>query len=145
MKPRGQITEPLLSEVTGVVPRNWRHSTLAKVKTGVQGIQHSGEIITWKARNLDTRCLSVVSFKPLPVTSGIRAPGGCLGPNASLPDAVQKVNFLHLPGIESQFFGRPARNLVGMLTYPISHYLFSVYLMASSIARILKRYEETVW
>jgi hypothetical protein len=86
----------LFSEVTGAVHFNWRLPSLAKMKTVMEGLQHSGEIITGKVRNLDTRCLSVVSFKLRPVKPRIRAPGGCLGPNASLPDAVQKEKFLHL-------------------------------------------------
>jgi hypothetical protein len=81
------------------------------VKAVVEGTQHSAEIITGKARNLDTRCLSVDNFKLLPVTSSTRAPGGCLGLIASLQDAVQKENFLRLPGIEPKFLGHPARNL----------------------------------
>ena len=103
------------------------------MKIGVEGTQHSGEIITGKARNLDTSCLSVVNFKLLPVTSSITATGGCLGPNDSMPDAKQKENLLHLPGIEPQFFGRPAHNLVSILTYSISHYLFSVCGPGSSV------------
>jgi hypothetical protein len=55
----------LLSEVTGVVPLNWRLSTVAKVKTEVEGIQHSIEIITGKACNLNIHFLtnSICSLK----------------------------------------------------------------------------------
>jgi hypothetical protein len=87
-----------------------------------------GEIIAGKACNLDTRCLSAISIKLLPVKRRVRSPGGYLGPSASLPDAVQKENFLRLPVIEPQYFRRPVHNLVSILTYPSSHYLFSVCL-----------------
>jgi hypothetical protein len=115
-----------------------------QVKTVVEGIEHIDEIISGKARNHDTRCLSMVSFKLLPVTPSVRAPGGFLGPSAPLPDSVQKENFLLLPEIEPQFFGRPAPYLVSMLTHRSSYSLLSVYLMTFSIARILKRHEDVV-
>jgi hypothetical protein len=109
----------------------------------MEGLEHSGDIITGKVRNLDTRRLSVVCCKLGPVTPKIRAPGGCLSPSASLPDVVEKENFLYLPGIEPQYFGCPASNLVCILTYS-GFYLFSVYLTTSSIARISQRHEEII-
>jgi hypothetical protein len=110
----------------------------------MEGLEHNVEIATGKVRNLDTRCLSVVSCELGPVTPRIWAPGGRLCSSASLSDVVHKENFLHLLGIEPQFFGRPASNLVSILTYSSFYYLFSVYLMTSSIARILRRQEEIV-
>jgi hypothetical protein len=56
----------------------------------------------------------VVSFTPLPLYSGERAPptnwiGGWVGPRAGLDD-VEKTKFLTLPELELRPLGRPARS-----------------------------------